>query len=433
MRDLALTGLAAYDDAATPGKVLAIYAGLSLEEKRTALATLAARPAYGAALLKAIADKQIPATDLSADLVRQLHNLKDKNVDKLVAEIWGQVRPTAEDKARLVAEYRDLLAATPVKKPDLQLGRAVFTKTCGQCHKLYGAGDTIGPDLTGSNRADLDYLLSNVLDPSALIAKEYQSTVVVTVDGRVVTGLITAEDDNTLTIRTATEKLVLPKDEIEERSLGDVSMMPDDQLKQFKPHEILSLFAYLRGKKQVSMRATAENASLLFNARDLTGWTGDSQLWSVEDGEIVGRSPGLNHNTFLVSDLSVANFRLSFEVKLANDVGNSGLQFRSIPLKGFEELRGYQADIGPGWWGKLYEENGRALLWDKSGEAHVKKGDWNRYEVEAVGSHVRTWINGQPCVDLDDPDGRKRGVLALQIHAGDPMEVRFRELKLEVK
>jgi hypothetical protein len=210
-------------------------------------------------------------------------------------------------------------------------------------------------------------------------------------------------------------------------------MMPDDQLKQFKRHEILSLFAYLRGKRQVPMRATAENASLLFSGRDLAGWTGDSQLWSVEDGEIVGRSPGLDHNTFLVSDLSVGNFRLSFEVKLNGDVGNSGLQFRSIPLKGFEELRGYQADIGPGWWGKLYEENGRALLWDKSGEAHVKKGEWNRYEVEAVGSHVRTWINGQACVDLDDPEGRKRGVIALQIHAGDPMEVRFRELKLEVK
>ena len=257
MRDLALAGLAAYDEPSTPRKILAIYSGLSLEEKRTALATLAARPAYGAALLKAIAEKQIPATDLSADLVRQLHNLKDDNVDKLVAEIWGQVRPTAEDKAKLVAEYRDLLAASPAKKPDLQLGRAVFTKTCGQCHKLYGAGDTIGPDLTGSNRADLDYLLSNVLDPSALIAKEYQSTVVVTDDGRVVTGLVTAEDDNSLTIRTATEKLVLPKDEIDERSLGDVSMMPDDQLKQFKPHEILSLFGYLRGKRQVPMQATA--------------------------------------------------------------------------------------------------------------------------------------------------------------------------------
>jgi putative heme-binding domain-containing protein len=433
MRDVALTGLAAYDNAQTPSNVLAVYSKLSAVEKRSALATLASRPKYGIAMLKAIEGKQVPATDLSADLVRQLHNLKDKTIDELLGDIWGQVRPTPEDKEKLIASYRRLLARRPTQEPDLELGRSVFSKTCGQCHKLYGVGDTIAPDLTGSNRSDTEYLLSNILDPSALIPKEYESTVVVTVDGRVVTGIVTEEDDKSLTIRTATEKLVLPKDEIDERVPGNVSMMPEDQLKPFGPHEVWSLFAYLRDKTQVPMLATKENASSLFNGRDLAGWTGDSQLWSVEDGEIVGRSPGLKHNTFLLSDLSVENFRLSLEVKLANDVGNSGIQFRSKPLDGFEEVRGYQADAGPGWWGKLYEENGRALLWDKSGEAHVKKGDWNRYEIEADGSRIRTWINGKLCVDLDDPDGSRRGILALQIHAGEPMEVRFRNLQLDVK
>jgi putative heme-binding domain-containing protein len=298
---------------------------------------------------------------------------------------------------------------------------------------LYGAGATIGPDITGSNRSDVEYLLSNIVDPGALIAKEYQSTVIVTVDGRVVTGIVTGEDENSVTVRTATETIVIPQDEIDQRELSEVSMMPDDQLKQFSPHEVLSLFAYLRGKSQAAMLATKENAALLFNGRDLTSWTGDSQLWSVENGEIVGRSRGLKHNSFLVSDLAAKDFRLSFEVKLVDDVGNSGVQFRSKPLNGFQEVRGYQADIGPGWWGKLYEENGRALLWDKSGEQHVKRGEWNRYVVEAGGSRIRTWINGQLCVDLDDPAGKRRGVFALQIHAGPPMEVRFRNLQLEVK
>ena len=108
-----------------------------------------------------------------------------------MAEIWGQVRPTAADKAKLIAEHRKLLADDPEIEPDLQLGRAVFAKTCQQCHKLYGVGDTIGPDLTGSNRSDVEYLLSNVFDPSGLIAKEYQSTVVITDDGRVLTGIVT--------------------------------------------------------------------------------------------------------------------------------------------------------------------------------------------------------------------------------------------------
>jgi putative membrane-bound dehydrogenase-like protein len=433
LRAEALAGLAQYEDAQTPAKVLAVYDSLTAEEKRTALATLAARPTYGAQLLQSIAAKRIPKTDLSADLVRQLHNLRDSKVDELLAEIWGQVRPTAEDKARLIVAHRELLSDEPEIEPDLHLGRAIFAKTCQQCHKLYGVGDTIGPDLTGSNRSDLEYLLSNVFDPSGLIAKEYHSTLVVTADGRVVTGIVTAEDDKSLTIRTATETLVIPKDEIDERGSSDVSMMPDDQLKLFSKHEILSLFAYLRDKAQVPMLATKDNANLMFNGRDLAGWTGDSQLWSVENGEIVGRTAGIDHNTFLVSDLTVEDFRLSLEVKLVNDAGNSGVQFRSEPMDGFAELRGYQADIGPGWWGKLYEENGRALLWDKSGESHVKKGDWNRYEIEAVGTRIRTWINGQPCVDLDDPDGKRRGIIALQLHSGDATEVRFRNLQLQVK
>ena len=241
---------------------------------------------------------------------------------------------------------------------------------------LYGVGANIGPDLTGSNRADVEYLLSNIVDPSAVIAKEYQSTVIVTMDGRVDhrhRGGRRRQSRSRFARRR--KRSCLPKDEIDERELSDTSMMPDDQLKQFSTHEILSLFAYLRGKAQVPMLATKENAGLFFNGRDLTGWTGDPKLWSVENGEIVGRSPGLKHNTFLVSDLSAENFRLSFEVKLVDNEGNSGVQFRSEPLDGFEEVRGYQADIGPGWWGKLYEENGRALLWDKPGERTSKRAN----------------------------------------------------------
>jgi hypothetical protein len=210
-----------------------------------------------------------------------------------------------------------------------------------------------------------------------------------------------------------------------------LSTMPEDQLKQFTPPEVVSLLAYLRRAGQTALLARRDNQALFFNGVDLQGWTGNFDLWSVEDGEIVGRSPGLEHNTFLASDLAVEDFRLSMEVKLVDNVGNSGVQFRSEMIEG-GEMRGYQADIGETWWGKLYEENGRALLWDKPADQHLKTGDWNRYEIEARGGHVRTWLNGQLCVDLDDPDGERRGIIALQLHSGGPMEVRFRELRLEV-
>jgi putative membrane-bound dehydrogenase-like protein len=430
MRESALRGLAAYDNPAIAAAVIEAYPNLPLAEQRIALATLASRPAFAMALLEAVGAKQIAAADLSADLIRQLGNLKNPEVDRLTADVWGQVRSTPADKLETMAAMKKLLDSQR-DEPDLELGRAVFARTCQQCHTLYGAGAKIGPDLTGSNRANLDYLLSNIVDPNALIAKEYLQTVILTLGGRVISGILTAEDANSVTIQSATELLVLPKDEIDERSLSDISLMPENQLAQYSEEDIVALVAYLQHPSQVPMLATEHTASLLFNGQDLAGWQGDPALWSVENGEIVGRSSGIDKNSFLLSDLTVGDFRLTVEAKLVDNAGNSGVQFRTKPLEGFHEVRGLQADMGVGWWGKLYDENGRALLWDKSGEQHVNIGDWNTYVIEADGSHVRTWINGQPCVDLQDKDGPLRGQIALQIHSGPPMEVRFRNLKLE--
>jgi hypothetical protein len=96
-------------------------------------------------------------------------------------------------------------------------------------------------------------------------------------------------------------------------------------------------------------------------------------------------------------------------------------------------VKGLQADVGAGWWGKLYEEHGRGLLWDKSGEAHVKVGDWNDYEIVAKGNTIRTFINGKPCVDLTDEKVARRGIFAFQLHSGGALEVRFKDLQLEVE
>ncbi|MEX2093530.1 MAG: dehydrogenase, partial [Pirellulales bacterium] len=225
LRDVALLGLAQYDDPQTPSMLLKIYSQLSPSEKRAALATLCARPAYGIALLNAVAAKQIAAADLPADLVRQLKNHSNEDIDKLLADLWGTVRSTPADKAEMMASLKQKISAPASLPPDPSLGRAVFTKTCGQCHTLYGIGAKIGPDLTGSNRGDVDYLLSNVVDPSAIMAKEYQPTIIITMDGRVVTGIVTKEDDKSVTIQTATEAVVLPQDEIDERELSNASMM----------------------------------------------------------------------------------------------------------------------------------------------------------------------------------------------------------------
>ncbi len=432
LRREVLRGLAIYDDPKTPEIILSIYSSLTYLEKRDALGTLTSRTAYAKALLAAIGAKKVPATDLTADLVRQLRNLKDDDVNKQIAAVWGVVRESPAETAKQIVRYKQLVTGRPIPETELSTGRAVFAKVCQQCHTLFDAGGKVGPELTGSNRRDLDYLLSNIIDPSAVMAKEYIPSVIFTKAGRTVTGIVKEQTGNALTIVTATETVVIPRDEVESNTPGDKSMMPDDLLKPLKDDEVRALVAYLGSPRQVPLPATADNARTIFNGKDLSGWHANSKLWSVEKGEIVGKSPGIKKNEFLIGELLAGDFKLTLEMKLTPNSENSGVQFRSEELPG-GEVKGYQADAGAGWWGKLYEEHGRGLLTKEGGEKHVKANDWNAYEIVAEGSKIRTFINGQLCVDIDDPMGAKKGIFALQIHSGGPMEVRFRNLKLEVK
>lgn len=431
IRGQAIRALAAYEDPKAAAALLSAYATLRPEERRDALNTLAARLDSARALLAAVGKNQISSKDLSADVIRQLRNLKKPEIDADITKHWGSVRDSSNERLARIAKYRDLLKTSSSGKADPELGRTLFVKTCQQCHTLFGVGGKVGPELTGSNRADLEYVLSNVLDPSALIGKDYIAHIVSTTDGRVLTGVVKAEDKDALTLQTANEIVVIPNNEVEERKPSSQSMMPEDLWSPLSDHDVRSLVAYLASPAQVPSRATPENVSDFFNGRDLKGWVGDASLWSVEAGEIVGKTSGLARNAFLRSEISAGDFRLTLQVKLTANRGNSGVQFHSAPLPD-GEMKGDQADIGPGWWGKLYEENGRGLLWDKSGEAHVLEGDWNTYEIVAVGPLIRTWINGKPCVSLDDPSGARRGIFALQLHSGEATEVRFKNLRLEL-
>ncbi len=432
LRSAAVRGLAAFDDPKTPAAVLAVYPALTPAEKRDALNTLAARPAYAKALLDAIGAKTVPAADVPAEIIRQLRSLGDKALDQQIAAVWGTVRDTPADRKRLIASWQKKLSAPYQGPPDLAFGRAVFAKTCQQCHTLYGTGGKVGPDITGSNRSDLGYLLENIFDPSAVVPKEYAATKIDLADGRSVTGIIKEETKTTLTVVTANETLTIPVADIDKRTPSPLSMMPDDITKQLTEPELRALVAYLRHNAQVPILATADTAKEFFNGKDLTGWDGNKELWSVENGEIVGKTAkGLKRNEFLKSQMEATDFRLSLKVKLVPNKENSGVQFRSEPLPD-GEMKGPQADIGAGWWGKLYEESGRGLLAKDDREKFVKVDDWNEYVIEAKGSRVRTWLNGHLCVDLDDPKISRRGIFGLQMHAGGPLEVRFKDLKLEV-
>jgi putative membrane-bound dehydrogenase-like protein len=433
LRAAAIRALAAFDDPKTPAAILSEYGNLTTEEKRDAVAALAGRPTFAKELMNAVAAKKVPAADISAETVRVLRSHQNADLDKQVADLWGVVRESAADRKALIAEWKKKLSAPTKTPPDVNLGRAVYSKTCLNCHTLYGAGGKVGPEITGANRASVDYLLENILDPSSVIPKEYAATRIVTTDDRTLIGIVKGDANGVLTVQTERETLTLPAADVAGRKASELSMMPDDILKQVNEHEFRSLIAYLQTQAQVPVLATPDNAKDFFNGKDLNNWDGDKKLWTVENGEIVGKTAtGLKQNNFLVSQMAVQDFKLSLKVKLTPNKENSGIQFRSEPIEG-GEMRGPQADIGAGWWGNLYEESGRGLLAKEGGEKFVKADEWNDYVVEAKGAQIKIWINGNLCTDTTDEKLARRGVVGLQIHSGGPMEVRFKDVKLEVK
>jgi putative heme-binding domain-containing protein len=258
----AIRGLAAFDDPATASILIKAYRSLAGAEKRDVLGTLASRKATSRELLAAVEAGKVPRSELTAEVVRQVRNLNDSELGAQLGRVWGTVRETSSDRARAIARAKAMLTAQYPQTPDRSLGRAIFAKVCQQCHTLFGTGGQVGPDLTGSNRADLDYLLSNVLDPSALIGKDYQAQVIATTDGRVLTGVVRAEDKDSITLATANETITIPKSEVDDRRTSEQSMMPDDLWKPLSQFEIRSLVSYLASPAQVPMPAGESEAKL---------------------------------------------------------------------------------------------------------------------------------------------------------------------------
>jgi putative membrane-bound dehydrogenase-like protein len=253
MRGPALRGLAAYKDDKTPEKILALYKTFTASEKADAVNTLASRPSYAKALVAALEDGRIARTDVDTFIVRQLHGYKDKALSARLDKAWGTIRPVSQEKAALMAKYKKLLTPEYLKGADMSQGRAVFQKNCASCHTLFDAGGKVGPELTGSQRANLDYVLENVLDPSAVVAKEYQVTIVTTKDGRTINGIIKREDKRTITLQTPNDVVTIAVEDIDERHKSPLSLMPDGVLPNLKDDEVRDLVAYLRSPAQVPL------------------------------------------------------------------------------------------------------------------------------------------------------------------------------------
>ncbi|MEX2142170.1 MAG: c-type cytochrome [Pirellulales bacterium] len=240
----ALTALGRSDSPQVAETVLAAYPKLEPDLQPKAIELLTQRPLWAKTLLAAIGRNELPTTVLNATQVARLQASRDEELVKLVKSKWGTVRTERNpNREKVIAELRDHIRRTP---GDPFRGEQVFKTLCAQCHKIYGEGHEVGPDLTGNGRSSFDQLLSNVFDPNLVIGGVYQLYTVIDGDGRSISGLLVEDNDQRIVLKLQGGKTeTVPRENVEEVIISQLSMMPEDVEKQFKPQQIADLFAFL--------------------------------------------------------------------------------------------------------------------------------------------------------------------------------------------
>jgi putative membrane-bound dehydrogenase-like protein len=257
-RDLgadAARGLAAFDDPSLPQLLLDRYPGLKLPAREATIVTLSSRPAWAGLLLAAIRSGKIDRSQVPAFQVRQISTFPGDDLRRDLLALWPELKTMSAVKQTRIDQLRKLLTEQSLAAGDRANGRRRFAQTCATCHTLFGQGGKIGPDLTGSQRTSLDYLLVNIVDPSALVAPAYRMSTVVLSDGRVLNGILNDQAGPTVTIQTPTERLVINRSDIEEVRKSELSLMPEGQLDVLPKNEVRDLIAYLMSPQQVPLPA----------------------------------------------------------------------------------------------------------------------------------------------------------------------------------
>ena len=247
----AIRAIAAFESRDLGIELLKRYDSFNTEEKLEVIQTMSSRPRYGWMLTQALKKKTIPKRDVPAYAARQLVRV----VGSGFLEVWGPLEQLSSEKASALAKYKSLLTDQAIHAASPSQGKKTFDGLCGACHKMYGEGGILGPDITGSNRTNLDYLLSNILDPSGEIQDDYKMVMVTTRDGRTYAGNVAAESERTLTLRVVgQDAVVISKSNIQSHEKSTLSMMPEGMLQNLTDTEVLDLVSYLMSTRQVSFK-----------------------------------------------------------------------------------------------------------------------------------------------------------------------------------
>lgn len=186
---------------------------------------------------------------MTAAQVRQLLAFNDHHIRSVLEARWGVVQETPEARKAAIEKWQKALTKETLAKTSLDNGAELFKKNCASCHKLYGEGKAIVPDLTGANRSNLEYLLMNIIDPSAVVPKQFTTSVIALKDGRVLNGVIISETEQAVVVQTDKEQLTISRTDIEESKNTGKSLMPDGMLDKLSDDEVRDLFGFIMFRK----------------------------------------------------------------------------------------------------------------------------------------------------------------------------------------
>lgn len=249
----AVQGLATFDDPDLAAKIVGRYKGFYPHERTAVIAALVSRPGFAKVLLQRVAKGEIARTDLTPVHARQIRSFNDEALTRQLTEAWGEFRDSSADKKALIATLKAKLTPDALAKADRSQGRVLFAGLCGTCHKLYGEGAAIGPDLTGSGRHDVNYLIENISDPSALVAADFKMSVITLKDGRVLNGILHGQSDRTLTVAMVGQEVTVDRGDIAKQEQMPISMMPEGLVTALSDEQQRNLFAYLMSSGQVAL------------------------------------------------------------------------------------------------------------------------------------------------------------------------------------
>jgi putative membrane-bound dehydrogenase-like protein len=256
MQLAAVEALGRFDDDRIGESLLRAYAAMPPALRTKTCDVLLGRKAGAARLLAAVGRGQIDAKEVPLDALRLVALHQEPDLDALVKKHWGSIKAgTPEERLAEMRRINNDLRAGP---GDPRAGKQLYATHCGTCHRLFGEGNQIGPELTHANRKNLDELLATIVNPSAMIRKEYLSYQVHTTDGRVLNGLIAEQSPSRITLLGAkNERTQIERDQIESLDESPTSLMPDNLLQPLKPQELRDLFSYLQSDAALDSAAEA--------------------------------------------------------------------------------------------------------------------------------------------------------------------------------